>query len=535
MEYLTPVVNHDPALSGDFISPNAESKINLAAQSITPVFSFNPDVYLKLAAKAIDGGKYLPVQLNQFNPVQESQLSQYYGNEVIVLPNLAFPSKAKEFLQHLEANGCEVVVTPEAFIETLPNFDNLDKAIYSIDFNTPVVKETPKVKKLVDLDKTKVHDMVYTAPNPFQFLLKDKLRLGLAGMLEGEGGASKSTTAMMLQVSIATGVPFLGYYEIAPEAIGESFGIYGEEGADDLHYRLHHIMTELNLTIEQCKQVAERVHMFSMVDSDHRSVLVQDSKNTVTTTGFVEEIIATVEDLKHLKLVVIDPLAKYYGGGLYCMDDAYRFSHELKKICSAKGATVLTINHVNKAGLKDTTNLSANGFGSVGFRNSSRFMINMRLMTASEAKKLIPDEPDLMNFYVKFTFTKGNYGPPETGGIWLKRGNYGVLQHVELIEQDDDSAEDTNYLNVVNFVEKCASEGTQCTKTLVRETPINSDSGCPIPNAKKLVLLADLVTNKKLLEIVPEKKGNKMIDTYKLITLKAQLLPAATATSDDSL
>ena len=82
-----------------------------------------------------------------------------------------------------------------------------------------------------------------TKPSPREWLLRDKrtdagvLPRARVGLLVAEGGAGKTLALCQLAVSLATGVPWLGVFDV-PQT-GRTLLVLGEETSEECHRRLY--------------------------------------------------------------------------------------------------------------------------------------------------------------------------------------------------------------------------------------------------------------------------------------------------------
>ena len=441
----------------------------------------------------------------------------------VYLHNVGNPktfSTAQKVLQDLGVSYTEVAFKPNHLKD---KFAFREVLAATAKVKASGTTETPTKKKLVELEKASVKGMLTKKPPEPSFLLLNLIRRAITGFLEGAGGTSKSMWLIQLQVCLAIGRLFLGKFPVASEGIGSSFVIYGEETSAELHARLFHLCQVMELTPKEITKVEARVFMYSAVDDDYNPVLSKTGNGEAEPTAFIDQMLNTLEEVDDLVFVGIDPLAKFYGANLMDSKDGYRYTQELKKICKAKGATVLTLNHINKAGLRDGGSAAAAGYGSVAFRDSSRIMINMTVMTAPQAK-LRGIEPDDREFYVQMSITKNNYVPPAKSETWLHRGEHGVLSYVELnLIPDEESMAAQDWKFVLDYIKDGAANGQQYGKTDLMNAAILGESCYPISKLKKAGFLQDLLNKGKLkTESVKVPNNNKLKDVYVVVAEEPQ-------------
>jgi RecA-family ATPase len=353
---------------------------------------------------------------------------------------------------------------------------------------------------------------MYTEEPADDYLIEGLIELGIPVLLEAGGGGSKTMFSMQMQLSVATGRPLCGYWNVGMNGIGSSVGIYSEDAEKKLHQRLRRMVAQMGLSESDKQKVIKRVVMRSTV-GEYNPVVTRENGVAVA-TNFVQRMLNAIESIDDLKLVIIDPLAKHFSADFFKIEDANFFWATLVEICLKKGATIIVLNHVNKVGLKDGITGSSAGYGSVGFGNAARITFNMATMNpkASDREYGVPETE--APFYVQFNASNNNYLPPSTSAIWLKRGNYGVLEYAPDIKKINQPGKDkgySDYIFVLTFIKDEAAKDHKYTKTqLAEEHVVTGKDGVELSKAKKLKALQylednDLVTLQTI-KIPPQKK-----------------------------
>ena len=439
------------------------------------------------------------------------------GTAIICRQGLPAFSSSK-VSQHLVSKGIVTHIASTLLddIEASSPLEAIDSFLAAL--NVVQVKQQ-SIKKLFDIEKAKVIGFLDKKPPDPIFLVKGLIRMDVTGFLEGAGGTSKSMAFMQLQVSIATGRKWLGLFEIESNSIGSSVGIYGEETREELAYRLYYICQYLKLTPKEQEKVQRRVFMYSAVDDEYLPVLSKQGNNQAEPTDFADNFLAAVEEIKDLKFVAIDPLAKYFGGSMMDTQDAYKYTGQLKKIVRAKGCPAFTLNHINKQGLKEGGSLEGAGYGSVGFRDSNRCMLNLTTMTVVQAAKYTNVDPERHKYYVKMSSTKTNYTAPEIGEWWFERKDYGVLDFVNIDKFEKNKDSEFNWMFVWEYVDGSYKGGKKLNITEVRNAAacgnIKAEHGKKMTKTMVDNAINHLVAHQYLkVEKVKDKSGKKDIDVY---------------------
>jgi RecA-family ATPase len=266
-----------------------------------------------------------------------------------------------------------------------------------------------------------------TPAPPRRWLLRDSrhgnegvLPLGKVGLLAAEGGAGKTMAVVQLALSVATGKPWLGTFDVPNP--GKVLLILGEEDAEEVHRRIHRAarlgndvaappegaIVTLPLTGIACPMIA----------ADDAPFLVW-LRDYVSKTG-------------PYTLIVADPVSRF------CGPDAERDNAAGTRFCQALeslvepsgGASILGSHHVNKQSRGSGATVDASSA-----RGSSAFTDGVRWV-ATIGVEHIPGAA--IETVLTFAVAKTNYSkkaPP----IVLRYSEGGVL--VPLDEGDREVAD----------------------------------------------------------------------------------------------
>jgi len=414
------------------------------------------------------------------------------NENVIIFTQGAISSTTGKTIANLVKNGHTVI----------PSYIDIDNE--SIDIEDYISKimssnlDKNIILPLVELDKCSVKGALTKMPPEPSYLVLGLIRRAITGFLEGAGGTSKSTALLQLQVSLATRRYWLGKFSIAPESIGSSFVIYGEETQEEINFRLYHICKQMELTPKEITLVEERVFTYAAVNAEYSPILTKDGGNEATPTDVIDRLLVTLKGLDNLSFVGIDPLAKFFGGNLMDSKDAYRYTQELKRIAKEKNATVLTLNHINKVGLREGGSVGAAGYGSVGLRDSSRIMMNLTTMKETEATKKGIEKSEC-EYYVRLTVTKNNYTAPQKEEYWFKRGEAGILDYVQFDAESTAEKGYTDWIHVLNYIQNGLNQGLKYHQKNIKEAHITDEHSNVLSQAKKVAALEFLLNKGKLL------------------------------------
>ena len=300
------------------------------------------------------------------------------------------------------------------------NLKKINQKIHNIDI-------TP----LFDLSSASITQYLDSPPPKIRWLLKDCMQAGKVGMITAKGGTGKSQFVLQMGISVATGEPLAGVFEIGE--YGPVLLLAAEDDIDQIHRRLHNCVNTLssitqdNVTFNQ--RLDKNLFIKSMV-AENNLMTHAVRGGEVTQTDYADRLIATVADLPDLKLIIVDPASRFRGGDENASQDATRFVEALEKVAKATGAAVIVVHHMNKNSASSSEQTQDASRGSSAFTDGVRWQMNLATFTTKEASEYgIPD--DERGSYLSVTNTKNNYAPMHSK-VMLKRGEGGFLNCIEL-------------------------------------------------------------------------------------------------------
>jgi KaiC/GvpD/RAD55 family RecA-like ATPase len=287
-----------------------------------------------------------------------------------------------------------------------------------------------------DLSRGRTDMQQAASPPPRDWVQKDLLPAGKAGVLTGFGGTSKTMFAIHIAIGLAIGRDFTAEIDIPP---GASLLVLGEEDQEERDRRVGAVLTHMQAPPAQWLTVAERVCAWPMAGVNIR--LTDMSEGAVRETVVVDAIIARAKEHAEatglpVRLIVIDHARLVAGGDLNSGADATVLTREVTRIANETGAAVLLITHTPKAAI-NTEDPTAHQMvaHSGAFVDNTRFTATLATMSDKQAKKFGKDGPVREN-YVQLVLAKSNYS--RTGEVcWFKREpvyshQVAVLERVDL-------------------------------------------------------------------------------------------------------
>ena len=267
-------------------------------------------------------------------------------------------------------------------------------------------------------------------PPPIRWLLVDALPAGIVGTVVAPGGTGKSWWLMQLGVSIATGIPLAGVWEV-----GETGGVLMLLAEDDdiqIQRRLHHLTAALPATryLAARDQLHQNLIVVPRVAESNLLTTAKGNSREVEATEFVDQVIATAQQVPNLKLIVIDPVSRFRGGDENSAQDTTRFVEAMERIAKSTGATVIAAHHSNKSAFNAAEPTQSASRGSSALTDGVRWQMNLTTFTVADAKNFGVSTED-KGFHLTATITKNNYAAPQPSVI-LKRCTGGYLDKSDL-------------------------------------------------------------------------------------------------------
>ena len=278
----------------------------------------------------------------------------------------------------------------------------------------------------------------FTERPPHRAWLLDKvLPLGKVGMLTAEGGAGKTTALCQLALSVATGVPWLGTFQVPPEAVGRVLLVLGEEDAEEVRRRMWHAAGAMGLALARLEDARRRIVTLPLAGVPC-AFLEPDRETGTRDSAFAMWLRAQLQAPgEPWRLVVLDPLSRFAGADAETDNAmATRFVQSVEAVASLTGATALIAHHTNKSARGvDAKASTAAARGSSALTDGARWVAQMT------SEDLVHDDSKIsehLDRVVTLKVTKSNYAkrPPE---ITLRhdRDNGGALKLCDETDRAD--------------------------------------------------------------------------------------------------
>ena len=302
-------------------------------------------------------------------------------------------------------------------------------------------------------------------PPELDWVFVGSLLAGTTGTLVGPGAVGKSTLALILLMSIATGRTILpGIF--TPSRAGKVLGVFAEDDEPILHHRLKGLVDAIfPFDANAINLLKENMKIMTAVGKDLR--LIELDRAAMNQTPLFRDVLDAVKNEPDLRLIVIDPLSRFYGGDENDNGAGTFFVSLLEQISLTTHAAVISSHHVSKAG-RDFDLYSAMhqdaSRGASAITNGVRWQCNLAGLPEKEAKKELRVKFAKPGQYLAMTVSKKNYGPPEPVHF-LERLSGGVLRPYIVTacinEPDLDATIRELLLAVIRKADHCGEQLTQ--------------------------------------------------------------------------
>lgn len=336
-----------------------------------------------------------------------ANLCRTAGSQEIRLVELPSLPPKGDIVDWIAAHGADA--TPDSLREQLEAFGRA-----ATTWNPSMIASSSNKSK--SCARPVIVTMSQVMPQTVRWLWPGRIPLGCVSLLIGRPGAGKSFLTCEMAATISRGAEWPAGTGRAP--LGDILLICAE---DDPGYTIRP-------RLDACGADPARVHMLTGV-----SITTQDQEKIVAfTLTNVDIVREALEQNPNVKLIVIDPIGSYLGGGV----DAHRDNEvrsvlsPLAEIASEFGVAVLLVCHTRKA---EAIHADDTVLGSRAFTGLARSVIHLNHDKEDRNRKLL-------------LAGKCNLGPPAPGLAFTIAGSPARL-HWEadpIPDYDADDALDHN-------------------------------------------------------------------------------------------
>lgn len=257
-------------------------------------------------------------------------------------------------------------------------------------------------------------------PKQREFIVNDFLPRLNVGVIAAPGGTGKGYFTLQLALSVATGVKFLGKFDI--ENPGGVLYCNAEDDEPEIHRRFLGCLKEVLRGVEKAatKEAAgalgERFYAPSLTGK-HRLTLYPDEGKTNK-----RDLLNLARAIPDLRLIILDPANRIMAGDFNRVEEVTAFIQSLEEIATETGATILLVTHTNKSsqeGDRDSKHSAGAVLGSQSFVNAARWVMTLSTFDESMRRKYQFAGP--LERFVSLRIPKANYLAPGLGELHLER------------------------------------------------------------------------------------------------------------------
>jgi putative DNA primase/helicase len=213
-----------------------------------------------------------------------------------------------------------------------------------------------------------VKDVISYPSDAPAFAWEGYLPMGVASMLGAHGGTGKSTIALMLAVSVASGRPLFGI----PVKQGNALFVSLEDSPQIVRHRLAHICKLWAIdpkTLDGTLQIVD--------GTEYPELFSAETRGPGKTTDTYSELCRLVNNQK-ISILVVDNASDAYGGDEIQRRQVRAFIRALTELAKLSGCAVLLLAHVDKNTSRTSNAQGGEGYsGSTAWHNSVRSRLFM--------------------------------------------------------------------------------------------------------------------------------------------------------------
>jgi len=280
-------------------------------------------------------------------------------------------------------------------------------------------------------------------PQPREFIVNDFLPRLNVGVIAAPGGTGKGYFTLQLALSVATGIKFLGKFDIANP--GGVLYCNAEDDEPEIHRRFLGCLREVARDVgpEAAKEaigaLGERFYAPSLTGK-RRLTLYPDQ-----TGSNKRDLLNLAQSIPDLRLIILDPANRIMAGDFNRVEEVTAFIQCLEEIATESGATILLVTHTNKAsqsGDRDSKHSAGAVLGSQSFVNAARWVMTLSTFDESMRRKHQFSGP--LERFVSLRIPKANYLAPGLGELHLER----------VTDDEDETGLGSGPLRLVNLGKK---------------------------------------------------------------------------------
>lgn len=288
-------------------------------------------------------------------------------------------------------------------------------------------QETP----ILDAEKHRAGRLISGPQLPIEWLLVYSLMVKVVGFIVGAAGAGKSQYVLQMLAAIASKTASLVGFE--PGTHGRVVYLAAEEDERILQKRLKNITREFITTDEQ--QGAIENNLFVIPGAGHDWRFIQNENGNAQPSEFYLKLLDDLKSFGPIALLVIDPMARFYGQNENDNSSATMFVSLMERLKEELQTTVLCVHHIGKSDpVIDDKSLEKalhqdSARGASALTGAARWQLNIVPLPPVLAKKIGFNDASRGKFLAA-RVSKNNYASAGNT-FYMERINDGLLVPVE--------------------------------------------------------------------------------------------------------
>jgi len=363
------------------------------------------------------------------------------------------------------------------------------------------------------------------APPELDWVFDGSLLVKTVGALVGPGGVGKSTLMLEMLISVATGRDILpGIFK--PTRAGKVLAIFAEEDETILHHRFKGLMDGLFVFDDEAHRMLKE-NMLMIAASGHDLRMLTSDAGGEKVTVFFNMVLESVKSIPELRLIVVDPLSRFFGAGENDNGAGTLFISLLEKIAQATGAAVIACHHVGKKAGYANGNFDLDAAmhqdaarGASALTNGARWQCNLVGLPEQSAKKHCKVKWAKPGQFLALQVSKKNYGKPEPVHF-LERLYGGVLRPYNVVDNESNDPDlDAIILKLLlGAIHKADQSGNKHTKRTIIDGSVSDwkkdDNRITRPKVEQTI--AKAILGGEIYERVGKNASGKAINYLSLV------------------
>jgi RecA-family ATPase len=314
-------------------------------------------------------------------------------------------------------------------------------------------------------DDTSLAFVIQSDPPPQPYLVKGLLPKVRTGVVAAEGGTGKGYFALQLALSIASGEDFFGYEVLDP---GPVLILNAEDDRQIAWIRMKAILRATNISFQEAEKAVKNIHFPDIFRAN-----TQIFPNDGGMLGLIEQMAERIKP----KLIIIDPISKFFMGDHNSQSEASAFVGLVDRLSDKTGAMCQLFAHNNKDSMKAGSKAkqkSPSIMGSVAIPNSARHVITISAFDDSEGMKFGLTPRDAFD-HVTVSVAKSNYSRSGQQIVLYRNPEGEKAGAFELADLQRERGPQSIGLDLIKTIPEIARTKTACSAALKKAGLSKSD------------------------------------------------------------